>query len=46
VPTAVLYGSENNLTEREVVESFSKRYNCELTVLEDSGIGIIDSAKL
>ena len=34
-PTAILYGSEDNLTEREIVESFSKRFNCGLTVLED-----------
>ena len=36
VPTAILYGSDDNLTEREVVESFSKQFNCNLTVLEDS----------
>jgi len=35
VPTAILYGSDDNLTEREVVESFSKQFNCNLTVLED-----------
>jgi len=36
VPTAILYGSDDNLTEREVVESFSKQFYCNLTVLEDS----------
>jgi len=36
VPTAILYGSEDDLTEREVVEGFAKRFNCELTVLEGS----------
>jgi len=36
VPTAILYGSEDNLTEREVAESFSMRFNCDLTVLEGS----------
>jgi pimeloyl-ACP methyl ester carboxylesterase len=34
VPTSILYGSEDNLTEREVAESFSRRFNCSLTVLE------------
>jgi len=34
VPTAILYGSEDNLTEREIVESFTKRFSCDLTVLE------------
>ena len=34
VPTAILYGSEDNLTEREVVDDFTKRWNCNLTVLE------------
>ena len=36
VPTSILYGSEDNLTEREVAESFSMRFNCDLTVLEGS----------
>ena len=36
VPTAILYGSDDNLTEHEVVESFSKQFSCHLTVLEDS----------
>ena len=34
IPTAILYGSEDKLTEREVVENFSKRFDCSLTVLE------------
>jgi len=33
-PTAILYGSEDNLTEREVVYNFCKRFNCGLTVLD------------
>jgi alpha-beta hydrolase superfamily lysophospholipase len=33
-PTAILYGSEDNLTEREVVEDFAKRFACDLTVLD------------
>ena len=36
VPTAILYGSEDNMTEREIVEKFTKRFNCKLTVLENS----------
>ena len=35
-PTSILYGSEDNLTERVVVESFSKRFGCNLTILEGS----------
>ena len=34
VPTAILYGSKDNLTEQIVVENFSKRFNCDLTVLD------------
>ncbi|MCL2081827.1 MAG: alpha/beta hydrolase [Oscillospiraceae bacterium] len=34
VPTTVLYGSEDNLTERVVVENFSKQFGCDLSVLE------------
>ena len=33
-PTAILYGSKDNITEREVVEIFSKRFGCDLSVLE------------
>lgn len=32
--TAVLYGSEDNLIERETVDAFCKKHGCELTVLE------------
>lgn len=35
-PTAILYGSEDNLTERSVVDDFTKRFNCDLTILEGS----------
>ncbi len=34
-PTAILYGSEDNLTGREVIDDFSERFGCELTVAED-----------
>jgi pimeloyl-ACP methyl ester carboxylesterase len=34
VPTAILYGSEDNLTERETVEDFARRFACDLTVLD------------
>ena len=36
VPTAILYGSKDELTEREIVEGFVKRFHCDLTVLEGS----------
>lgn len=36
IPTAILYGSEDNLTEREVAEDFAERFKCNLTVLEGS----------
>jgi alpha-beta hydrolase superfamily lysophospholipase len=34
IPTAILYGSDDNLTEFEVVSKFVKRYHCKLQVLE------------
>lgn len=34
--TSILYGSEDNLTEREVVDDFSKRFKCDLTILQGS----------
>lgn len=34
VSTTILYGSEDNLTEREIVEDFAKRFSCVLTVLD------------
>ena len=36
MPTEILYNSEDNLTEREIVERFAKRFSCGLTVLENS----------
>jgi pimeloyl-ACP methyl ester carboxylesterase len=36
VPTSILYGSEDNLTERNVVNNFVKRFNSDLTVLQGS----------
>ena len=36
VPTAILYGSEDNLTERDVVDKFVKRFDGGLTVLQGS----------
>ena len=33
-PTGILYGSDDNLSEFEVVSDFVKRYNCKLQVLE------------
>lgn len=34
IPTAVLYGSEDNLTERDVVDGFVKRFGCDFTVMQ------------
>ena len=34
IPTAILYGSDDNLSEFNVVSEFIKRYNCKLHVLE------------
>ncbi len=33
-PTAILYGSDDNLSEFDVVLDFAKRYHCKLQVLE------------
>lgn len=35
IPTNILYGGKDNLTERDVAERFAERCGCELTVLED-----------
>lgn len=32
IPTAIIYGSEDNLQSRDVIDSFAKRFNSELTV--------------
>ena len=34
-PTAILYGSADQITEFDVVSEFAKRYHCALRVLED-----------
>ena len=33
VKTAILYGSSDNLTEREVLDNFSKHFACDVTIL-------------
>lgn len=33
-PTSILYGSADNLCEQEVVDQFSKRFGCHLSVLD------------
>lgn len=35
IPTSILYGSEDNLCEFDVVSEFNKRFNCNLQVLEN-----------
>ncbi|HCC34114.1 MAG TPA: alpha/beta hydrolase [Ruminococcaceae bacterium] len=37
VPTAILYGSQDGLTERKTAEGFAERFSCKLTVLEGGG---------
>ncbi|HYH02140.1 MAG TPA: alpha/beta hydrolase [Bacillota bacterium] len=34
IPTAILYGSDDNLAEFEIVSEFVKRYSCKLDILE------------
>lgn len=34
VPTSILYGTEDNLTDRKTVDAFAGRFSCELTVME------------
>jgi len=34
-PTSILYAGRDNLTSRNTVEKFIKRFNCSLTVVED-----------
>lgn len=33
-PTHILYGSADNLCERDVIERFARRFDCNLTILE------------
>lgn len=33
-PTSILYGSDDNLCEFDIVSSFTKRFNCDLQVME------------
>ncbi|TQR40547.1 alpha/beta hydrolase [Paenibacillus popilliae] len=35
IPTSILYGSEDNLCEFDVVSEFNKRFNCNLQVMEN-----------
>lgn len=34
VPTAILYGSEDNLTDRKTVDTFTAQFNCNLSIME------------
>lgn len=34
-PTEILYGDKDNLTERNIVDSFARRFGCRLTVMEN-----------
>ena len=34
IPTAILYGSRDNLTSLETITSFAKKYNASLTIME------------
>ncbi|HFC9113414.1 TPA: alpha/beta fold hydrolase [Enterococcus faecium] len=35
VPTQILYGENDNLIERDIVNRFSQKFNCNLTVMEN-----------
>jgi len=35
VPTAILYGEHDELTDRNVVEKFVQRFNCNLTIMKN-----------
>lgn len=35
IPTAILYGSHDNLTSRETISAFAKQQGAELTIMED-----------
>ncbi|MCM3291379.1 alpha/beta hydrolase [Paenibacillus sp. MER 180] len=35
IPTSILYGSEDNVCEFDVVSEFNKRFNCNLQVMEN-----------
>jgi len=33
--TYILYGNKDNMQNEETIKSFSDKFNCELTILED-----------
>lgn len=35
IPTAILYGDKDNLTSRNIVDFFVKKFSCDLTIMED-----------
>lgn len=35
IPTSILYGSEDDLCEFDIISSFSKRFDCDLKILEN-----------
>ena len=35
IPTEILYGEKDNITERSIVENFCKTFKCSLTVMEN-----------
>jgi surfactin synthase thioesterase subunit len=34
-PTDILYGSADNLCERDTIESFAQRFGCQLTIMQE-----------
>lgn len=36
IPTAILYGGKDNFQTRQIIQNFSDKYNCKLTVSENS----------
>lgn len=43
-PTHILYGAEDNLQNREVIDKFVRNFNCQLTVSENSKHPFIDDS--
>jgi len=46
IPTSILYGGKDNLQSLDVVENFVEKFNCKLTVAEDSEHSFMDDADI
>lgn len=46
IATAILYGGKDNLQSLDMVENFAEKFNCKLTVAEDSEHSFMDDGEI